>query len=208
MKSYGIIGLEQFTFQSSSTDHGVLSSVEQLDKNTKDPTIFPILSSLLPACSVASFMTDSLWAYGLWPTRLPCPWDSLQARVLEWAAMPSSRGPSQPRDWSRISTLKANSLLLSHQGSPIICPTTTQLLSSIFLSLLLRNLLGTEPRLFINIILFIYLILSVLGLCCCAWAFSSCGEGATVRCGKQPSHCSGFSCCRVQILGTWASAAL
>ena len=37
-------------------------------------------------------------------------------------------------------------------------------------------LLGTEPGLFINIISFIYLILAVLGLCCCAWAFSSCGE--------------------------------
>ena len=32
------------------------------------------------------------------------------------------------------------------------------------------------------IYLFIYLFLSVLGLRCCAWAFSSCGEqGATLR---------------------------
>ena len=29
---------------------------------------------------------------------------------------------------------------------------------------------------FFNINLFIYLILAELGLCCCAWAFSSCGE--------------------------------
>ena len=28
---------------------------------------------------------------------------SLQARVLEWVAMPSSRGPFQPRDRTRIS---------------------------------------------------------------------------------------------------------
>ena len=27
----------------------------------------------------------------------------LQARVLEWVAMPSSRGSSQPRDWTRVS---------------------------------------------------------------------------------------------------------
>ena len=30
--------------------------------------------------------------------RLPCPWDFIQARILEWVAMPSSRGCSLPRD--------------------------------------------------------------------------------------------------------------
>ena len=35
-------------------------------------------------------------------------------------------------------------------------------------------------------IVFIYLFLTVLGLCCCAWVFSSCIS--------QASHCSGFSC--------------
>ena len=29
----------------------------------------------------------------------------LQARILEWIAMPSSRGASQPRDWTHISCL-------------------------------------------------------------------------------------------------------
>ena len=29
--------------------------------------------------------------------------------------------------------------------------------------------------------------------------------GATLCCGAQPSHCSGFSCCRVWALGAWAS---
>ena len=29
----------------------------------------------------------------------------LQARILEWIAMPSSRGSSQPRDWTRSPTL-------------------------------------------------------------------------------------------------------
>ena len=27
----------------------------------------------------------------------------LQARILEWAAMPFSRGSSQPRDWTQVS---------------------------------------------------------------------------------------------------------
>ena len=29
--------------------------------------------------------------------------------------------------------------------------------------------------------------------------------GATLRCGSQASHCSGFSCCGAQALGTRAS---
>ena len=39
-------------------------------------------------CSVASFLSDSVKLYGLWPTRLLCPWDSpgksiaLSCRVL------------------------------------------------------------------------------------------------------------------------------
>ena len=29
----------------------------------------------------------------------------LQARILEWVAMPSSRGSSQPRDWTQVSCI-------------------------------------------------------------------------------------------------------
>ena len=29
----------------------------------------------------------------------------LQARILEWVAIPSSRGPSQPRDWNWVSCI-------------------------------------------------------------------------------------------------------
>ena len=50
---------------------------------------------------------------------------------------------------------------------------------------------------FLKLIYVIYLFLAALGLCCCARAFSSCGERA--------SHCSGFSCCRARALGTRAS---
>ena len=44
----------------------------------------------------------------------------LQARILEWVAMPSSRGFSQPRDrtWSPA-FWQADSLPMSHQGSPL-----------------------------------------------------------------------------------------
>ena len=44
-------------------------------------------------------------------------------------------------------------------------------------------------------IFMIYLfILAALGLCCCAWAFSSCGkQGLISSQGVWASHCGGFS---------------
>ena len=45
----------------------------------------------------------------------------LQARILEWVAVPFSMGSSGPRDRtgiSYVSALQVDSLLLSHQGSP------------------------------------------------------------------------------------------
>ena len=46
----------------------------------------------------------------------------LWARILEWVAMPSSRGPSQHKDQTRSATLQADSLP-SEAGKPnrIIC---------------------------------------------------------------------------------------
>ena len=42
--------------------------------------------------------------------------------------------------------------------------------------------------------LFIYLLLAVLGLCCCIWIFSSCREwGQLLSCSVWASHCHGFS---------------
>ena len=38
----------------------------------------------------------------------------------------------------------------------------------------------------------VYLFMAVLGLCCCVWAFSSCGA--------QASHCDDFSCCQAPAL--------
>ena len=45
----------------------------------------------------------------------------------------------------------------------------------------------------------LYLFLAVLGPCCCAWAFSSCGEQ-----GHSPWRCDGLSR-GAQALGVWAS---
>ena len=48
----------------------------------------------------------------------------------------------------------------------------------------------------------IHLFITTLGLYCCReWGLLSSS-------GAQASHCSGFSCCRAQALGTWASVAV
>ena len=70
-------------------------------------------------CSVArSCMTfcDSM-AYGLSHSSVH---GILQARILEWVAIPLSRGSSQSRDWSQVSSIAGRFLCLSHQGSPRI----------------------------------------------------------------------------------------
>ena len=49
-------------------------------------------------------MSDSWLPHGLWPTSLLCPCGfSIEARTLEWVAIPFSRGPFQPRDWTQVS---------------------------------------------------------------------------------------------------------
>ena len=50
-----------------------------------------------------------------------------QARVLEWVAMPSSRGSSQPRDRTSVSCVSCTAgrfFTTSHQGSPIMLHAT------------------------------------------------------------------------------------
>ena len=42
-----------------------------------------------------------------------------QARILEWVAIPFSRGSSSPRDWTPVSALQAYFLLSVPQGSPV-----------------------------------------------------------------------------------------
>ena len=52
---------------------------------------------------------------------------------------------------------------------------------------------------FLNFI--IYLFLAVLGIHCCAWAFSGCGEqGLLSSCSVQASHRSGLACCGARTL--------
>ena len=59
-----------------------------------------------------SAMSDCLQPHGLFLY----PWDSLQARILEWGAISFSRGSSQSRDQTQVSwTADSFLYLLSHQ---------------------------------------------------------------------------------------------
>ena len=50
---------------------------------------------------------------------------------------------------------------------------------------------------FFNVIVFMYLLLIVLGLHCCATGLLYLQQAG---CGARASHCSGFSCCKAQAL--------
>ena len=56
----------------------------------------------------------------------------LQARILEWVAMPSSRGSSQPRDQTLSPALQADSSLSEPPGKPQFSPLSLQISSESF----------------------------------------------------------------------------
>ena len=59
--------------------------------------------------------------------QVPLSMGIVQARILEWVAMPSSRGSSLHKDWTQVSYIAGGSLqVLSHQGSPRILEWTAQ----------------------------------------------------------------------------------
>ena len=60
-----------------------------------------------------SVMFNSLRPHGLYN-----PWNSPQARILEWVAFPFSRGTSQPRIEPRSPALRVDFLPAEPQGKP------------------------------------------------------------------------------------------
>ena len=72
----------------------------ELSQKTKNRTIINTCCAVL-SCSVVS---SSLWSHGLSP-QASLSMGILKARILEWVAMPSSRGSSQPRDQTQVSRI-------------------------------------------------------------------------------------------------------
>ena len=64
------------------------------------------LSPLVRLCeSVSRSVIPTLQPHGLWPTRLLSVHGISQARILEWVAIPFSRGSSQPRDQTWVTCI-------------------------------------------------------------------------------------------------------
>ena len=72
---------------------------------------------LLPVCISHSIMSDSLQPmdYGLPGSSVH---EILQARILEWVAIPLSRGSSWPRNRTWISCVACRLYSLSHRATP------------------------------------------------------------------------------------------
>ena len=64
-----------------------------------------------------SVMSDSVMPWTI-ACQAPTSMRILQARMLEWVAMPSSRGSSQPRDPTQSPALHEDSLLSQPPGKP------------------------------------------------------------------------------------------
>ena len=97
-------------------------------QSPKDPpappsVLWAALFYALHTCVLCgSVVSDSVRPHGLKPAKLLCPW-ILQARILEWVAMPSSRGSSRPRDRTCVSYVylhwQEGSLPLAPTGKPL-----------------------------------------------------------------------------------------
>ena len=86
--------------------------------------IHTYIHTCVQACPGTSVVSNSLRPHGLSPARLLCLLAILQARILEWAAMPSSRGSSLLRDRTCISYISCTSReVLDHEG-PLGSPHT------------------------------------------------------------------------------------
>ena len=60
--------------------------------------------SVFDMCVSHSVLSDSLQPYGCNPPDFSI-YRVLQARILEWVAIPFSRGSSRPRDWTLVSCI-------------------------------------------------------------------------------------------------------
>ena len=58
---------------------------------------------------------------------------ALQARILEWVAMPSSRGSSRPKDWTQVSCIAGGFFTAEPPGKPSFWSTWKQQVEVIFL---------------------------------------------------------------------------
>ena len=107
----GCHSLLQGIFQTQGLNLGLLHCSQILNHLTIREVPGP---HTLNVCVSHSVMSDSLWPHGLYSLLGSSVHGILQARILEWVAIPFSRESSQPRNQTQVSYIAGgffNSLL-------------------------------------------------------------------------------------------------
>ena len=141
----------------------------------------------------------------------------LQARILEWVAIPFPRGSSQPRDQTHVSHLlhwQACVFLfffflpLAPPGKPPMNYNHLLLfVSMLHLCQICPLQDGCYGSLMLSYKTWLYLFLAVLGLCYSVGTFSGCGkQGLLSSCGARASRCWAGALNRTGF-GSWVAAA-
>ena len=81
------------------------------------PVILVLWIDLCCAVLSRSVLSNSLQPPWTEACQAPLSMGILQARILEWIAMPFSRGSCQSRDWTQVSAFQADSLPSEPPGS-------------------------------------------------------------------------------------------
>ena len=117
---FQICNLSEYIWDSSRLLHVATGSFLNTHTHTHTHTqilmcvLCPVAQSCPTLCDPVDYCPPGSSVHGI-----------LQARILEWVAMPSSRGSSQPRDELRSPTLQAESFLSELPGhSRFICNTS------------------------------------------------------------------------------------
>ena len=88
---------------------GDLNCWNEIEKECLCVCVCVCMCMCVCVCVCACLVTQScltLQPHGLYVAhQTPLPTGILQARILEWVAMPSSRGSSQPRDQTQVSRI-------------------------------------------------------------------------------------------------------
>ena len=104
------------------TSHGTTGS--KLGKYNKAVNCHPAYLTYMQSAVCCAWSLSCVWLFAtLWTVahQAPLSMGILQARILEWVSMLSSRGSSQPRNWTQVSCIAGGFFYhLSHQGSPRI----------------------------------------------------------------------------------------
>ena len=92
-----------------------------MDSAVQENEIMPFYLSVYILSLVTSVLSNSFASPGTVAHQAPLSMGLIvQARILEWVAMPSSRGSSRPKDQTHVSCFGRQILHpLSHLGSPI-----------------------------------------------------------------------------------------